>query len=602
MSLPARIRDLLSAHDHLVGQTPLSPETVDAAVTPIVSRSDLFPTVPGYRLLRELGEGGMGVVYLAEQSSLNRMVALKMLIGGAGNASAEARMRQEAAALARVSHPNVVSVYEVGEAGGRTYFALEYLAGGSLADRLPLNLFAPRDAAELLRTLALAIQAIHDRGLLHCDLKPANVLLAEDGTPKVADFGLARILNDDQRQTRTGTIRGTPCYMPPEQADGLLGSFGPAVDVYALGGILYEVLTGRPPFLGSTILETLDQVRKQDPVPVRTLQAHVPRDLETICMKCLSKPVEKRYATAADLAEELGRFLEHRPILARPPNIVERGIRWCRRNPSRAALLAVCFAGMFTAIVAAGWIHRRLDQDLVRMQSARDEARSNAKAAHATLVKQAAERIDSEMRELTVRPQAIAAAVESNPNIDEAYYREWLAKLVESDPRISGLCLAMEPDGDRGFALLVQRNATGIVRRRMDREGLVLPYWQRDWYTQRLVWGEPYLGTDPARTPMLSYTVPIRKGERIAGAVVVDVALARLQSLRAELKDLIPDIDERSVLTSAKGVVLHHPDDGRAFPSAAAESAGESTMDSLMRVELPTTKWWLSVAFPPELR
>jgi len=599
MSLPAKIRDLLSAHDHLVEAFPTSPETVDVAVTPIRSRANLFPKVPGYRLMKELGQGGMGVVYLAEQTSLNRMVALKML-NGAGHAEAEARMRQEAAALARVSHPNVVSVYEVGEADGRTYFAIEYLAGGSLEDRLSVQLYAPRDAAVLLRTIANAIQVIHDRGLLHCDLKPANVLLAEDGTPKVADFGLARLLNDDQRQTRTGTIRGTPCYMPPEQADGLLGSFGPAVDVYALGGILYEVLTGRPPFLGSTVLETLDQVRKLDPVPVRTLQPQVPRDLETICMKCLSKPAEKRYATAAELAAELDRFLNHMPILARPPGKMERATQWCRRNPSRAALVAVCIAGMLVAVVAAGWVHRRLDQDLHRTETARDEARTNARIAHATLVKQAAERIDAEMRELTVRPQAVAAAVELQSSIDEAYYRNWLGKLVESDPRIDGLCVAMEPDGETGFALLVQRREAGIVHRRMDREGLVPPYWKRPWFSHRNEWSEPYLGTDAAKTPMVSYTVPIRKGDRIAGVVVVDVALARLQSLRAELKDLIPDIDERSVLTTALGTILHHPDDDRAFPAKSTGPLDKDPEASVISVVLPTTQWKLSVFFPHE--
>jgi predicted Ser/Thr protein kinase len=634
MSFQTRIQELLSMHDRLheghvdstksVGTASdsvdgvlaklnsldryLSPETVDAVdvkKTPLPSRNNLYPQVQGYRIQRELGRGGMGVVYLAEQISLNRLVALKMLTVGAGSDEAEARIRQEAAALAKVAHPNIVSVYEVGQADGLTYFALEYLAGGSLADRIPTSAYTPKAAAELLRTLAIAMHAIHEQGLLHCDLKPANVLLSEAGTPKVADFGLARLMNDDQRQTRTGTLRGTPCYMPPEQADGLFATFGPALDVYSLGGILYEMLTGRPPFLGATILETLDQVRGKDPVSIRALQPSVPLDLETICLKCLAKRPDQRYTTAAELAEELTRFLEHRPISARRPGPIERGTRWCRRNPSRAALLAVCFAGMLGAIIASGWVNSRLNEDLTRMQAARDEARDNAKATQRALVHQAADRIDGEMREMAVRPLSIAAAMETNPTIDESYYLEWLAKLVASDDCIHGLCLAMEPTGGKGFALLVQRAPSGIViHRRMDKEWLNPPYYERDWFkNNHNVWSEPYQGSDAARTPMVSFTTPIRKGEKIIGVVVLDIALNRLQSLKAELRDLIPDFGERSVLTTPKGIFLYHHETGRAFPSpheanTEPEPAGTKAWDAT----LPTTKWKLSVTFPADTK
>jgi hypothetical protein len=194
----------------------------------------------------------------------------------------------------------------------------------------------------------------------------------------------------------------------------------------------------------------------------------------------------------------------------------------------------------------------------------------------------------------------VAAALELQPAIDEPFYRNWLTKLVESDPRIDGLCVAMEPEGERGFALLVQRREAGIVHRRMDQEGLVPPYWKRDWFTSHLAWGEPYLGSDSAKTPMVSYTVPIRKGERIVGVVVVDVALARLQSLRAELKDLIPDIDERSVLTSARGAILHHPDDDRAFPAKPVGPLDADPRATVVSAELPTTGWKLSVFFTHE--
>lgn len=590
----------LNSLDRFLG----SPETIEGGMTPIPQRSKLYPRVEGYLIHRELGRGGMGVVYLAEQTSLKRLVALKMLTMGAGSPEAEVRIRQEAAALAKVAHANIVSVYEVGEAEGSTYFALEYLAGGSLEDRISKSPYSAKDAAELLRTLALAMHVIHERGLLHCDLKPANVLLSESGIPKVADFGLARLIDDNQRQTRTGTLRGTPCYMPPEQADGLFSKFGPTVDVYSLGGILYEMLTGRPPFLGATILETLDQVRSRDALPIRVLQPSVPRDLETICLKCLAKRPEQRYTNAAELAEELTRFLENRPISARPPGTIERGTRWCRRHPSRAALIAVCAAFAVFSVIAAGWVHHRLNADLTRTQAARDEARDNAKATQRALVNQAADRIDGEMHEMAVRPLAIASALETNPVLDEASYREWLAKLVASDPCIHGLCLAMEPAGGESFALLVQRSPTGIIHRRMDREGLNPPYYERDWFkNNHNCWSEPYVGTDPAGTPMVSFTTPIRRGDRIIGVVVVDIALNRLQSLRAELRDLIPDFGDRSVITTPGGVYLYHHESGRAFPApalAGAEPVVEGT--KICSAKLATTRWTLSVTFPADTK
>jgi WD40 repeat protein len=291
------------------------------------------PVVPGYEILGELGRGGMGVVYKARHVVLRRVVALKMILaGGHADAADRARFRGEAEAVARLQHPNIVQIHEVGEVGGLPYFSLEFCSGGSLADRLDGTPLSPGQAAQLIATLARAMQAAHEARVVHRDLKPANVLLAADGTPKVTDFGLAKRLDGVVGHTASGAIMGTPSYMAPEQAAGKSKRVGPAADVYALGAILYELLTGRPPFNATTPLDTLLQVLTEEPVPPRQLEPKLPRDLATICLKCLQKEPGKRYASAEALAEDLRRFLATEPVLARPVGGFERGWRWVKRR------------------------------------------------------------------------------------------------------------------------------------------------------------------------------------------------------------------------------------------------------------------------------
>jgi serine/threonine protein kinase len=375
-----------------------------AASRPVAGR-----TVGRYRVEAVLGRGGMGVAYRAWDPDLKRVVAVKMLRAADADASEVARFRTESEAIARVRHPNIVQVFDVGEDDGQPFFAMEFCAGGSLSGRLKGGPLAPAEAAAVVEQIARGVDAAHRQSVIHRDLKPANVLLSHAPTPpaagastvanpatatgssatagpaagepvvyKVTDFGLAKALDADDGQTRTGAILGTPSYMSPEQAFGDSKAVGTATDVYALGAILYECLTGRPPFQGASVADTLEQVRRHEPVPVRRLQPAVPADLETIALKCLQKEPGKRYASAADLADDLLRYLQRRPILARPIGPLARGWRWCRRNPRVAGLLALLAASLLTGLTGTTVMWRKA-------VARKDEAEANFAKSEASL-------------------------------------------------------------------------------------------------------------------------------------------------------------------------------------------------------------------------
>ncbi len=369
--------------------------------------------IPGYEILGELGRGGMGVVYKARQIGLNRIVALKMVLAGSHAGADElARFRAEAEAVARLQHSSIVQIYEIGECEGRPYFALEYVDGGTLAQKLAGTPLPPREAAQLIELLAQAVAYAHEHGIVHRDLKPANVLLQQERStsdnikmdtksrrgkdtglladsqnkssvsrsisrvssvrhsassvanvpfPKITDFGLAKQMDTDSSQTRSGTIMGTPSYMAPEQAAGLSKDIGPTADIYSLGAMLYEMLVGRPPFRAATMLETLEQVRSQEPVAPSRLQPGLPRDLETICLKCLQKDSAKRYESADSLANDIAKFLAGEPIAARPVSPAERAWRWAKRKPMLAGLMAAVSALIVVVVVVPSVLAVRLD-------------------------------------------------------------------------------------------------------------------------------------------------------------------------------------------------------------------------------------------------
>jgi eukaryotic-like serine/threonine-protein kinase len=341
------------------------------------------PRIPGYDVLGELGRGGMGIVFKARQVKLNRLVALKMILDAEyAGAKDLARFRSEAEVLAAHQHPNIVQIHEVGEHDGRPYFSLELVEGGSLAQRIAGVPLPVAEAVYLVETLARALQGAHDRGVVHRDLKPGNVLLTGDGTPKVADFGLAKRLDAGEGLTAPGLVMGTPSYMAPEQARGESKAVGPAADVYALGAILYECLTGRPPFRAATSAETLLQVLREEPIPPSRLVPRISRDLETITLQCLRKDAAKRYASALALAEDLRHFREGQPIQARPVGRLERAVKWARRRPTVAALSAavvlvsvIGFGGVLwkwrDAVIAQG----AADRNAEKSERSAEEAR-----------------------------------------------------------------------------------------------------------------------------------------------------------------------------------------------------------------------------------
>jgi WD40 repeat protein len=369
-----------------------------------------FPSLPGYEVLEELGRGGMGVVYKARQQSLNRFVAIKTLAGGRwGQPGFAARMRQEALALSRISHRHVVQVIDVVETPDAVSIVLEYVDGESLAHRQRRAPLPPAEAAELAQTIARTLASVHEQGILHRDVKPANVLISRAGEVKISDFGLAKQEGSSDGLTITGELIGSPAYMAPEQAEGRPAEISARTDVYSIGATLYELLTGRPPFQAGSHVEVLRQVLDADPVPPRMLNPGIPRDLETVALKCLEKDPARRFASAGELADELSRFLSGRPIRSRPIGSLLRLARWCRRHPAAAALVAVSVAAA-VAVVAGLSVHYRnltkYNRDLTRLNN--DLTRTTIAAQE---LQRTAEENERRTKDLLYAPDMSRAAI-----------------------------------------------------------------------------------------------------------------------------------------------------------------------------------------------
>ncbi len=358
--------------------------TQTKAVTPArsVDVSDFVGGVPGYEILEELGRGGMGVVFRARQIELDRIVALKTIRPDCSASEDERRrFRIEAEAAAALDHPNIVPIFEVGEHRGWHFYSMKLVEGGCLARRLAEGLLAPSAAAGLVAQAARAVAAAHRQGILHRDLKPANILIDADGRLHLTDFGLAKRIESDSGLTRSGAVVGTPSYMSPEQASGRTRALTTATDVYSLGAILYQTLTGRPPFRGDSVMDTLDQVRRCEPARPRTFRPGLDRDLETICLKCLEKDPARRYRSADALGDDLDRWLRNEPIAARPTTIWRCAVKWARRRPAVAALtgLVVTVASVGLAGVVTQW--RRAEVKSVAAMAAEQVARGEARRA-----------------------------------------------------------------------------------------------------------------------------------------------------------------------------------------------------------------------------
>ena len=444
-----------------------------------------------YEIIREIARGGMGVVFQARQTSLNRPVALKMILAGQlANETDVRRFYTEAEAAANLDHPGIVPIYEVGQHESQHYFSMGFVEGKSLSQRLAEGPLPAREAAELMVKVAEAIAFAHQRGVIHRDLKPANILLDQNGNPRVTDFGLAKKIQGDSGLTGSGQIMGTPSYMPPEQAGGKRGEVGPAADVYALGATLYALVTGRPPFQAATAMDTILQVLSDEPVPPRRLNAALPRDLETICLKCLEKEPGKRYASAAALGEDLGRYLAGQPIVARPVGPAEWAVKWVRRRPAIAALSALVVGTALLGLSGVIWQWRAAVASRIDAQAQAKIARDNETAALAA-------RSEAQAQAKVARNEAEFAnrrLYDAQMNVLQRAWEQWFPSVF------LGTLDEQRPEKQRG----------------VDRRGFEWFYWRRKLASgHRTFQGQPprvtNLGFGP-ESMLGSYTNTLGKG------------------------------------------------------------------------------------------
>jgi tRNA A-37 threonylcarbamoyl transferase component Bud32 len=481
-----------------------------------------------YELLEKLGEGGMGVVYRARHTQLNRTVALKMtLLGHMTGPEETQRFLLEAAAVAGLDHPNIIPVYEIGEQDGQHFFSMKLIEGSSLADRAPQLRGRPREAARIMILVARAIHYAHQHGLLHRDLKPANILVDQPGEPYVTDFGLALRLEGDRRLTASGFAVGTPNYMAPEQAIGDRKRLTTATDVYGLGAVLYELLTGNPPVDGHTPAETLSNVLEKDPPRPTQVNRLVDLDLETICLKCLEKSPAKRYRSAEAFAADLELWLSGEPIHARRITTFERMVKWTRRHRWLAALVATAAVSLILILAGVIVFNARLNRQLARNEETREEL-------EVTLTRQIAERLDSDFRRLGAIPQGVAVLLSQRTDWPEEQLYGMMRDVLKSDGRLFGICAAFEPwqfdPSRRDYALYAHRSPNGPVFVQFTPEVYQPLYREWKWYTEprdamKPLWGDPYFDKGGGEIWMTTYSIPFKRAGRFAGVLTIDLSI-----------------------------------------------------------------------------
>jgi serine/threonine protein kinase len=602
------------------GEAPTAPPTGLSSVAE--SHAPCSGLFGDYELDHEIARGGMGVVYKARQISLNRVVAIKMILARQlANQEDVQRFRAEAQAAACLKHPNIVAIHEVGEVAGQHFFSMDFIDGPSLSECVREHPLHPRVAAQLMQTIAGAVHYAHQQGILHRDLKPSNVLLEPrevrgkdpvrdrqqfstmlssgsqhlvlSSRPVVTDFGLAKRIEGGSNLTSPGQILGTPSYMPPEQAAARHDELGAASDVYALGAILYELVTGRAPFRAQTALDTLVQVLESEPVSPRLLNRSIPRDLETICMKCLEKESRRRYATAQQLADDLGRFCAGEPIIARAISPIERTWRWCLRRPAWAAMIAAC--AIATVLICSGswWFTGQISRELARTEQKQHELQI-------ALARQVAERLDSDLRQLASVPRTLARLLSDRTDWTVQQIDASLQDLLNSDPRLFGMCVAFEPfqfdAGRENFARYAWRGEVTEIKFLHPPEYKLYRDW--DWYRfpkrdSQSRWTEPYMDTGGGNVPMVTFSAPVTRNGQFAGVVTADLSLAYFRHLKTWLDELQVARGDYGFVISPKGKFISdaNPDYqmGRSITEFARPDldAGYTTLLELIQSRSP---------------
>jgi len=554
----------------------------EAAPTPPKTRSGP-PSLADYEILGEVARGGAGVIYRARQRSLNRTVALKMILSGElASPEAVQRFRVEAEAAASLDHPNIVPIYQIGEEGGQHFFSMKLVEGEILSRRIREKPLTAAESARLLATVARAIHYGHQRGILHRDLKPSNILVAADGKPYVVDFGLAKRVDGGEELTKTGDIMGTPSYMAPEQMEGK-STFTTAVDVYGLGGILYELLTGQPPFQGTSMASLMRKVLEEEPAAPRSIKPEVDVDLQTICLKCLEKNPQKRYATADQLAEDLERWLAGEPIHARPVTTWTRGLKWARRRPAAAALAVVVPLALLT--LGVGGVLFSLQSDRARREAV--EAEQEFELA---LTRDVAGRLESDLKRIAVTPSLLSDALTHKEQWSQEELTGWALEILQRDPAVYGLTFAFEPfrfDPSRGDYCLYVSRKTNPPSGRL----LLTPEYRlyREWNWYKLpierkvgVWDGPYIDTGGADLWLVTHSVPILRDGKPIGVVGIDLSMEYFRVIRRWLDEL----ELRSAYCFVLGdddEFVGHPDTHYQAPLTIRDVPGMSGLKELVR-------------------